>query len=671
MADPLDDTINNLTVAPSAPASDSPAPTDPLDETINNLNPASIVMNPGATSQGQTDPTQELKVLGYEGARGASGNLVEKLPDSIVGDVRSQARQFEAEHPYEAKGAQFAGSLVPGMLAPEALPLKGLQGGATLKQAIGANAALGAGFGAASGYGESTDDPIRDTAYGAVTGGAFGAAAPTAQWAIKPALEGLATQIAPRMADTLAMNRIKQRILQGQQSGGPSIDDMRAALQAQPDKPLGLIDVGPDTLKGLAGSVARTPGAPAEAASTFFNDRDVGAMSRILDDIDTHVSSGQDVFTSLQAIDAQKAAQSKPLYDFFRAFRPMSPDEIAPGGELNSLMQTPAMKQAARNAMTIAANRRVDPNTMGITFNEAGDPVFEQVPSWQTLQYMKQGLDDVVGANRNPITGKINWDNQTRATNQVLQDFQDFMTKNNPWWKPANDVWAGHTSTQNAMEWGQDFKQFTPAQIQSRLASMGPSEKDAALVGLADSLRKDVMKTAPTADEAKKILPQGGQQQGWQYQQLEPFFQDRPTFDRWVDRVLTESKMASTKNQVMGNSMTAARAREDQGEGGLLPGIAKLGTGVAAMSHEPYAGASLAYSGARDVLNHMGQPSQRVAEKMAPVLFNSDYATNMQNLRRLGVDPHSPWLPRLMPGIGETAGAIPAGILGSQPGSQP
>jgi hypothetical protein len=665
------DAINDLAPGQNAPTAISvPAstpPPDPFDKSISDLSSSGpIVTNPGAPAN--EDVTREMAGAGYEMARGLTGNLVNKIaPQS----VQTAAQQYESAHPYGAAIDRFTGALIPGMIAPESIPLGGFDAAATLPRAMTANAILGGAFGGMSGYGESSDHPVRDALMGAAAGTALGAAAPIgAEFIAKPAFEGLSASLSGTAPDRLAMSRIRQRILQGQQAGGPSFDDMRAAIQAQPDKPLGLVDVGPDTIRGLAGQVARTPGAAGQTASTFFNNRDVTAMGRVLDDIDSHVSSGQDVYTAMQAIDAQKAAESKPLYDQFRAFRPVSPDTIAPGGELNDLMQTPAMKTAARNALTIAANRRVDPNTLGITFNEAGDPVFQQVPSWQTLQYMKQGLDDVVNSNRNPVTGKINWDNQSRSVNNVLQDFQKFLSDNNPYWEPANKVWSGHAATQNAMEWGQDFKSFTPAQIQDRLSQMNPAEKQAALVGLADTLRKDVMKTRASADEAGKILPQGDQQQGWQYQQLAPFFQDQGTFNNWVNRVLTESKMAQTKSQIIGGSQTMARAREDE-EGGSGAGahVAQLATGLAALhAGEPFASVPMIYRGSRGIIGALRAPNKRVAESMSHILFNPNPGENLKNLNMLSVAPSNPIYPKLIPGIAEAAGAIPAGILGNRIG---
>ena len=66
-------------------------------------------------------------------------------------------------------------------------------------------------------------------------------------------------------------------------------------------------------------------------------------------------------------------------------------------------MKRPSMKAAFAKAQRIAAEEGRNPKELGLDFNQAGDPQFlagadelGQVPSTQTLDYIKRGLDDVV-----------------------------------------------------------------------------------------------------------------------------------------------------------------------------------------------------------------------------------------------------------------------------------
>ncbi|MGJ3630209.1 hypothetical protein AB5I41_31435 [Sphingomonas sp. MMS24-JH45] len=52
-------------------------------------------------------------------------------------------------------------------------------------------------------------------------------------------------------------------------------------------------------------------------------------------------------------------------------------------------------------ARTIAANERRDPNKMGFDLNDQGDVALTSVPSMQTIDYAKRGMDDAPERYRN------------------------------------------------------------------------------------------------------------------------------------------------------------------------------------------------------------------------------------------------------------------------------
>ena len=157
------------------------------------------------------------------------------------------------------------------------------------------------------------------------------------------------------------------------------------------------------------------------------------------------------------------------------------------------------MQQAATRALSIAKEEGRDPASLGITFNVAGDPVFQRVPSWQTLDYVKRGLDDVLNQYREPLTGKLVLDEGGNAVNSTRKAFLNFIDNNNPDYAAARQAWAGPTEALAAMKQGQNFRQMRPELIQQTLDGMSPSEQEFFRLGSADSLRTAVGRSGTAA----------------------------------------------------------------------------------------------------------------------------------------------------------------------------
>jgi hypothetical protein len=92
-----------------------------------------------------------------------------------------------------------------------------------------------------------------------------------------------------------------------------------------------------------------------------------------------------------------------PLYE--RAY-----PKVIQSPRLTAILNTPAGRAALKRATTIAANEGRDPNTLGVQFDAAGDPVMMPTASTQTLDYVKRGLDDIIEQGRSPLTGKLTLD---------------------------------------------------------------------------------------------------------------------------------------------------------------------------------------------------------------------------------------------------------------------
>ena len=625
---------------------------------------------------------------------------------------RTDETSFAADHPLLDLGATIAGAATGG--APLA------RGAATIPRVAGlarqALAGLGLGGlgGAAAGVTPATAEPswggaIEDVLGGAGAGAVAGAAlppvaalagrlispltravAPTVQKltggagagavagaALPPvaALAGrlispLTRAVAPTVqkltggvlgsdaAGNQAIRVIAGRIAQDAAAGGAGVNDLQTAIAAIPaGKPLALVDVGDANVQGLAGKIARQPGAGRTVALNAFGDRTGDAASRIVDDINTGITP-QTAYNSEQALLAQRKAAAAPAYQNFYAQPALNPDHLEPGGALTGLMQRPSMKDAAARALKTAQEEGRDPNSLGITFNEAGDPVFQEAPSWQTLDYIKGGLDDHLDQWRDKLTGRLQLDRQGKAALGTQQTFVDFLDKNNPAYAAARDAWAGPSASLGALRQGQNFRSFLPDELKAMFnganPQLRPSEQEFFRVGAADTMRQGAMRTGNTigiigSNEANNrgasLLKQ----------QLQPLFTDPNAFNSFIGRAEAEARMLQTQARTIGGSRTSTDlAEQGSGAGGVVgPLVTGLG---AAVGHEPYLAATQLATGLSRLANLPEINAPEVNRRIADRLFSADPAVQTQTLRDI----------LALPSPAGVRAALPAGNLAAQ-----
>lgn len=112
--------------------------------------------------------------------------------------------------------------------------------------------------------------------------------------------------------EAVAGKRIGQRVLQDVNAGGLSPTEIIAA--GTTSKPLTLMDIGGENIRGLAGRVARSPGESRGIIAKALNERDNGAGERISADIQSAISGGGSSYDTTQSLMRQRAQDASPLY---------------------------------------------------------------------------------------------------------------------------------------------------------------------------------------------------------------------------------------------------------------------------------------------------------------------------------------------------------------------
>lgn len=520
----------------------------------------------------------------------------------------------------------------------------------TLGQMVTRGALTGAGVGGVTGFSESprTDalGIAKDAGIGAGVGAAIGGALPVAASAATPLAQALARRFSPNAIDRQAAQMIGGRVAQDVAASGPDPAAMAAELRTNPN--LSLMDVGGENVRALGGKMSRMQGEPRQTVTGFLNQRDAEAGNRLTAAIDSHLASGGPTFTVGQDLMRQRAQQTAPLWQKFYNAPALNPDTIVPGGALDNMMTRPAMVKAANNALNLAKEEGRNPASLGITFNEAGDPKFEAVPSWQTLDYVKRGLDDVLNSHRDGTTGRLVRDEGVNAIEATMRHFRDFMDANNPAYAPARAAWAGPSASAAAMKMGSGFASMAPDRIAFEIGRLSPGEQEFYRLGAANALKSQIAGKGPGGNEALALTGNKTRQD-----QLAAIFPDQGSFQRFMDEVATpEGKMFQTRQSVIGNSATGGRVAEDRAGSFSLAHdiIAPMATSIAAQSPAPMLALLPRLA---NFLSETKHPEVNAA--VARMLASSDPAQNMATLAQI-LARRAP----LAPSIGAPASALGA-----------
>lgn len=415
---------------------------------------------------------------------------------------------------------------------------------------------------------------------------------------------------------TQAVDKILKRMAQDTKSGGPTATDALDLINnaAASGQPMTLADVGGENLRGLAGNVTRQPGESRNVATQFLNQRDEAAAGRLSGAIDRYVSGGQSMEKTADALMQARSASANPAYEKMRALdgiwsprlqqfidEPVVRTGLAKGYEIERLQ-------------SLAENRPFDPTQMGVDLDAQGNIKLLRTPNMRVLDMAKQGLDALVGAERNELTGRLS--SRGVALDRVRRayiDEIDGLDKAGVY-KDARAAWAGPSASLDALRSGRSALTSSPDEITKEIRGLSPADQEFYRLGVADAIRERVAKTGLSGDEAKAII-----KNNWMRRQLQPIFRTPQDFDAFANAVTNEQKMFGTKYEMLGNSATAKRLAEDQsGENLLAAGGAKIAENVA--TGHWLSAAKNAIRMYRDVGI---RPNPKLNEQIAKILFGT------------------------------------------------
>jgi hypothetical protein len=146
----------------------------------------------------------------------------------------------------------------------------------------------------------------------------------------------------------------------------------------------------------------------------------------------------------------------------------------------------PVTQQTMKDAVKLVLNERVDPTSLGIKFNDAGDVVFDKVPSMRVFDYMKRAFDHNIGQ-----ALRSGDKNTARILSGELGALKDGIAKSNPEYGQVLAQQRDFFQKTQAVETGLSvIKRLRrePKMVLSELRKLDPAMQDDARTGIVEAV---------------------------------------------------------------------------------------------------------------------------------------------------------------------------------------
>ena len=486
-------------------------------------------------------------------------------------------------------------------------------------------------YGAAAGAGEG--DTLQERSQhllaGGALGGALGAVADPlimgAQWASR------AAQL-PRLRDPekIATEQVAKVVRDAGLTTG-EVADRVAAARAAGQTDFTAADAIGHAAERKLDALHKVPGPARERIAETLTGRDINMPDRVGEMVGRKLNAPDSALASREGLIDTAGREAGPLYREAEGVTTWSP-------ALQEFWNHPDVQQGLQRGIrrqqrdAVGTGAPFNPQDYAIThFNEAGDAVIGGVPNMRSIQAAKVGLDEMINANRNDITGRLTAEGASLAALQ--RRMLEHIDSINPVYRDARRAYGGPMQVEEAVRTGQQWP--TQGRAVDNVAAyneMNPFQQQGIRIGVADRVRGDLERTGniPTYLRGKS---QKGQTE------LEAISPYGPATLR--EMLAREEQMQRLNRGVTGGSQTAGRLADiAQGPG------AEEALGIA--GHLATGNKIGAARGAIDVLKRVStgeNEAQRSAIARLLLANEPDAIRAMQQridqheLRRRGVNP--------------------------------
>jgi hypothetical protein len=603
---------------------------------------------------------------------GAASALTGGDYESARRDYLAERNQYGQDHPAASFAANLAGGLATGVGG--AAKLAATKAGGAVAEAVSTLprwAQLATAGGAAGAVQGAGDADTGSRTWGAVKGGVAGAVA----GAVLPPVIGVVGKVADKLVGApirWGVNALRTPEEQGLRALYKALqrDEITPAEFSDRLKALGpnavAADAGGENVLGLAKAAVRRPGTAKNAGMAFQVERAQGAGARVngalqqamgvestaTDDIvqglhqnmrniaaehgyDDILNSGSVEYTP----ELEKLMTGPTMQEAMGAAKRMIKNDIARGKADKSLdeffKETPAgiefapipeterailtgrrVPQSGRQPMTyeISASReaKLGPARALSDPNETVGEVATR-PTLRAWDYVKRGLDRIIGEETDPITGKLS----PKGAEAV--DFKSQMMphvdKGNDAYVAVRSAYADEKAGESALNLGRKFMRDDFDVTNRRLADMTPAERQYFKVGAARAAQDMIEAGKRTGMRYADFL----ETPGLTKKLRAAFAGDEEGFMSFMGQLENEARMGRTFNKLRGGSDSIENINNDaELGGGLANGIPVSKEGLA-----------------RKLGLMLTEPNAEVSGQLQRLLLTNDAPTKAQIQERL------------------------------------
>lgn len=523
-------------------------------------------------------PGAEFLRAGAQGATFGFGEEIEAGIRSMFGDesyeairnrLREQQKQFRMDSPVIGGGAEVAGSLAMPLgtfraLKKAAPEVKAAIQGETLAGQAARGGAVGAATGALTGAGTAEQDVGTQTIATGVFGGGLGAVLPLgfkiSTDTIKNILTASGIGDQPSAASKLIADALRKEKISPDEAEAVLAEMRRIGVP----NPV-LADIGKN-FQDLAYSAYVVPSTQKAETARFLESRMIDQPNDIVKGLVQRAGLGKNVngyeYLTFLAENQKAAASAK---------YPKAYSIAVDARDFRKYVDRPVFEQAYQEAQKRAS-------VFGKNL-----PDFNQIKNAQfiptdVLHQIKIGLDRVVEANTDSVTGKVTA--YGRDVANVKREFNNLIKEKNPDYAKANKEFADNERIRSSFESGQKYQRLEYKEALDMLKKMNDSEKEAFRLGMMADVNSR-LENFKGGDFARQIFKSDKQKSLMRYA-----FTDQDKYKEFVKYVDALEGQAKTSKALMGGSQTGERIATSEGAArtaGLAQSYATGGIGGVAM----------------------------------------------------------------------------------------
>lgn len=448
--------------------------------------------------------------------------------------VRGASDEGMRQNPVRNTAAQIA------MTAPLGTLSAAKVGGGKIAQLLASSGIAGI-TGLVSGLGDSNkslvDDPV-GVAKDAGVSGALSAAMPIVAVPLVRGGGAVASNIASRFNNSSAVDYARQKIAEAFARDNPNVADAAAKAQARL-RLLGdegrVVDAGGASARGSLDVLATLPGETKNAVENAIRQRQATRGARLTSAADDALGvNGERLAPTLARLIDERKQAAAPLYDA------LYKQGVFVNAGLKEVIDAAHKLGAGGEAKRIATAEMRD-------YGLHPDSQFAGI---RELDYLKQGLDDIILANKRDDGTFTKVGAAVQGLKQNLVGIMDEATKGA--YAKARAAYAGPSSVIDAANQGRKAMTMDDSKIESITAGMGASELEGFRIGAFEALRAKLGKEAGQTEILKMWKEDATREK------LKAIFPNERAFREFSSRVAAEARMKGL-DQVGRGSQTAAR----------------------------------------------------------------------------------------------------------------